>query len=186
MVPLSRYITYFSVAGAGCAVDLASKYWVFQRVPLGHTWWLWTDKCGLQTTLNEGALFGMGRGMWPVFSAFAFLAAIGIFVWLFFGGAAKQWWLTITLSLVTAGIFGNLYDRLGMPGLVWREGVEGHQAGETVHAVRDFILMKIGPWSWPNYNVADSMLVCGAIMLLLHAFFYKADLDVAGDAPPEQ
>ena len=31
----------------------------------------------------------------------------------------------------------------------------------------------IGPFHWPNFNVADSMLVCGAALLLWHAFMVK-------------
>ena len=48
------------------------------------------------------------------------------------------------LALVTAGILGNLYDRLGLPGLAWPAGWPEHH-GESVHAVRDFILVMIGP-----------------------------------------
>jgi len=72
------------------------------------------------------------------------------------------------------GIFGNFYDRLGLPGLVWPEGYPGHQGGMPVHAVRDFILVMIGPWEWPNFNVADSGLVCGACLLIYHAFFVRS------------
>ena len=94
-------------------------------------------------------------------------AAVAILVWLFVAGAARDWLLTIALAFVTAGILGNLYDRLGLPGLV--------HAGQTVHAVRDFILMMIGRWPWPNYNLADSSLVCGAALLLWHALFAKVE-----------
>jgi signal peptidase II len=106
--------------------------------------------------------------MWPLFAALSVGAAVGIFVWLFAAGAARDWLLTVALALVTAGIFGNLYDRLGLPGLVWNNG-------QPVHAVRDFILMMIGPWHWPTYNLADSSLVCGAALLVCHALFAKAE-----------
>ena len=72
---------------------------------------------------------------------------------------------------MTAGILGNLYDRLGLPGLVWPRD-HGPPAGAPVHAVRDFILVMIGPWPWPNFNLADSSLVCGAGLLFCHAFLW--------------
>jgi signal peptidase II len=179
MVPLSRYIAFLSVVGGGLAVDLATKHWMFSRLGMPRMdryeepWWLWDKVFGFQTSLNGGALFGLGQDLWGLFAAFSIVAAIGILLWLFVARAANEWWLTIALALIMAGILGNLYDRLGLPGLKWPEGYAGHRAGESVHAVRDFVLMAIGRWRWPNYNVADSMLVCGAVMLVCHAFFTR-------------
>jgi signal peptidase II len=188
VVPLSRYIVFFSLASGGCALDLTTKTWMFNRLgfgPDGQTWWLWTDVFGFQTSLNRGALFGMGQGMTPLFAALSIAAAAGILAWLFFVGAARDWLLTIALALIIAGIFGNLYDRLGLPGLVYPEGYPGHLAGEPVYAVRDFILMVFWGWPWPTYNLADSMLVCGAAMLVWHAFFVKAEGGQQAAASPQ-
>jgi signal peptidase II len=175
-VPLSRYLVFFSLAAGVCAVDLATKRWMFDYLADGRTVWLWEGVFGFQTSLNEGALFGMGQGFWPLFAAMSIGAAVGIAVWLFAAGAAHDWLLTVALGLVTAGIFGNLYDRLGLPGLVWHDA--GHLPGQPVHAVRDFILMfEIGGWHWPNYNLADSSLVCGAALLVVHAMLTKSDVE---------
>ena len=42
--------------------------------------------------------------------------------------------------------------------------------------MRDWILFRLEgvPWfdPWPNFNIADVLLVCGAIMLFLHALIY--------------
>jgi len=53
-----------------------------------------------------------------------------------------------------------LYDRLGWHGLI------GY-AGQPIYAVRDWILCMIGSFHWPNFNIADSLLVCSVIVLLL-------------------
>jgi signal peptidase II len=74
---------------------------------------------------------------------------------------------------VTAGIFGNLYDRLGLPGLRWNWTNQIHQVGQPVHAVRDWILVMIGKWPWPTFNLADSLLVCGAALLVWQAYMVK-------------
>jgi signal peptidase II len=189
-VPLSRYLVFFTLAAMVGAADLAAKTWMFaqlgmpgaRREPL----WIWQDVFGFQTSLNEGALFGVGPGMWPLFAALSVGAAIAILVWLFAVGAAHDWLLTIALACVTAGIFGNLYDRVGLPGVVWNDAYRGHLPGETVHAVRDFILVMIGPWAWPTFNLADSSLVCGAGLLLCHAFLLKGEdrrATAEGDEP---
>lgn len=172
-VPLSRYFVFLALAVGGCAVDLATKRWMFdylgQPGPDSRTVWLWTGVFGFQTSLNEGALFGMGQGFSPVFAALSVGAAFGIVIWLFWAGAAKDWLLTVALAVVTIGILGNLYDRLGLPGLVWNGAHPNHALGEPVYAVRDFILVMIGRWPWPTFNLADSSLVCGAGLLMWHA-----------------
>jgi signal peptidase II len=175
-VPLSRYLVFFSVAIGGCAIDLATKTWMFANLSHdGDIWWIWPGVFGFQISLNEGALFGMGQGFWAVFSTLSIIAAVAIVVWLFFYRAAHDWLLTVALAFVMVGILGNLYDRLGLPGLPWPQGYPSHEVGTTVHAVRDFILVMIGRWPWPTFNLADSSLVCGAGLLMLHAFFTKPE-----------
>ncbi len=176
-VPFNRYLTFFALAIGVCLADLWAKTCIFgiPRLGLGRPpCWLWDGVLGLQTTLNEGALFGMGQGLWPLFAALSVAALIGILIWLFPAAAARDRLLTVALALVAGGILGNLYDRLGLPGLSWPSGY-GHPAGAPVHAVRDYILLMIGPWHWPNFNLADSSLVCGAALLVFHAFFSKPE-----------
>ncbi|MBN2024629.1 MAG: signal peptidase II [Pirellulales bacterium] len=170
-VPRSRYVLFGLIAGGGCLVDLVTKHWAFARLgmPGGPTHWLVADVFGLQTSLNEGALFGMGQGRVLWFAALAVVALLGVLAWLFLAGAARDRFLTVTLACVSAGILGNLYDRLALPGLYWNYASPWHELGEPVFAVRDWILVMIGPWHWPNFNVADSLLVCGAVLLALHA-----------------
>ena len=60
---------------------------------------------------------------------------------------------------------------------------------ELQHGVRDWVLF-VWPEArlqifnpWPNFNIADSLLVTGAIMLVVHAAVWRpevAQLDVAG------
>ncbi len=184
-VPLSRYFVFLLLVGGGFAVDLATKRWMFdwlgmpgQRLPC----WIRTDVFGFQTSLNEGALFGMGQGLVWVFAFLSIGAGVAICWWLFVVGAARQWVLTLALSGIMAGILGNLYDRVGLPGLVWRDANALHKIGDPVFAVRDWILVMFGNWPWPNFNIADSLLVCGALLLVWHAFFQREPKDSDGVA----
>jgi signal peptidase II len=196
-VPRSRYATFLGIAIAVCAADLTTKEvmlgwlglpspFVNQTSPdnlgrwrgdpaLDHVWWLWNGHIGIETSINRGALFGMGAGYWPLFATLSVAALIGILTWLFVYRAAHDRWLTVALGCVSGGILGNLYDRLGL----W------DSAGlrpEFQHGVRDWILLRYSPeWTWPNFNIADSLLVTGAIMLVVHAFVWREEKEKVAD-----
>jgi signal peptidase II len=153
-----------------CAAVLGTKSWFFSWPDLraGQVYWLWPDHIGIQLSWNEGALFGIGQGRVWLFVVLSIAAAIAIPLWLFRYGAARDAWLTFALGCVMAGVLGNLYDRLGLHGEVWP--ANGERAGETAYAVRDWMLWQANNrWRWPNFNVADSLLVVGAGVMLLHA-----------------
>lgn len=164
VVPRNRHVVFWGIGVLGCVLDLLTKYYVFQWRGMPHaspTWWIWDSYVGIETALNPGALFGMGPGFGKGFAVLSVIAAVGIVVWLFRFGAARDWLLTIALGCVMGGIGGNLYDRLGF----WQvPGVPGAFGSE----VRDWILLCYGSHKWPNFNIADSLLVCGACLLLWH------------------
>lgn len=163
-VPANRYLIFLLIGGLGCLADLATKNWVFSALgmPGGRTQWLWEPFFGIQTSLNRGALFGIGQDKVWLFASLSIFAALFIIYWLFIAGAARDRLLTIALGCVMAGILGNLYDRLGL----WSP--PGHP-GSHIYAVRDWVLFQYPPWVWPNFNLADSLLVCGAILLVWQA-----------------
>lgn len=166
-VPLSRHIAFLAIAAAGCLADLATKSWIFERLGMPRfdeykVWWIWEPFFGFQTSTNEGALFGIGQGKVWLFAAASLVAILAIGYWLFIAGAARDWLLTIALAVVMGGVLGNLHDRLGM----WTAPDAPH---ERIYAVRDWILFQWPPWVWPNFNIADSLLVTGGALLVWHA-----------------
>ncbi len=170
-VPLSRVVLFFILAIVGVVADLWTKAAVFASRGLpgqSGPWWLIEDILGIETAVNIGAVFGLGAGKGLLFAAFSVVAAIGILVWLFWFRAAQSLWLTWALGMISGGIAGNLYDRLG---LWWQPGYPE----EWKSGVRDWILFQIdgvpGLSPWPNFNIADSLLVVGAAMLLYQSFF---------------
>lgn len=158
-----RLWTYIGLAIFGCGCDLWTKQSIFQALGLPGErppFWLIENYFGFETAINRGALFGMGQGFGLLFGAVSIVAIIAIIVWLFAFRAAHSQWLTFALGLVSGGILGNLYDRLNM-----------HDLPEPfAGGVRDWILFRYGQYTWPNFNIADSLLVVGAIMLAIHSF----------------
>ena len=156
-----------AVSLAGIAADLFTKHWVFQALdtPSGNVYWLWQDVFGFQTSLNTGALFGIGGGQTMILVGLSLIFLAGIICYVVFW-AWRSLFLSAILGMITAGICGNLYDRLGWHGLIDLEG-------QPIYAVRDWILCMIGTFPWPNFNIADSLLVCSVILLLLHELMQR-------------
>ena len=173
-------ITLFLLIALVCAIaDLATKHWIFGELGLPGEQgvrWVIPNVFGFQTSLNQGALFGIGQGQIPLFVALSCVALVGIVAWVWFD-AQRSLFLACSLGLIVGGILGNLWDRVGLHGMVWTQfDVEvwnspPEMVGKPVYAVRDWILVMLGSYPWPNFNIADSCLVCGAILMGLYAFF---------------
>jgi signal peptidase II len=166
----SRLWLFAIIAVVGGAADLWTKQWVFAWLGLpglNPPYWLIEGMVGYETAVNIGALFGMGAGFGWFFAGASLLAAVAILVWLVHYRAVDSLWLTVALGCVMGGIIGNLYDRLG---LWYKPGMPI----EWKSAVRDWILLRYRDYTWPNFNIADSLLVCGALMLAWHSFMLPA------------
>ncbi len=162
-----RWVVFVLIAVGGAVSDLWTKNWIFGWLGLPEErgpYWIIENYIGFETAVNPGALFGFGAGWGLLFAFLSVLASVGIVFWLHSYRGIESRWLLVALGFVMGGIFGNLHDRLGLwnPPAVrpeWKSGV------------RDWILLRYGDFTWPNFNIADSLLVCGAIMLAAHSFF---------------
>jgi len=160
------YAAIFLMAAAS---DLVSKEIVFARMGMpgvSHAATVVPGMLWIETNLNEGALFGMGQGFGPLFAVVS-IAALSIILFVVARTAAgREPLLLVALGLISGGIVGNLYDRLGLPGLAWHAPLE--RQGSRVLAVRDWIHFRLdGIIDWPIFNLADSWLVIGSAMLVL-------------------
>ena len=188
MSPSSRsWLIFAAIAVAATATDLITKDVIFRALGMPGTSPPVTIIDGalwLETNLNEGALFGMGQGMGMVFSAVSMAAIGGILAMMSRPATRRDPWLVWALALIVGGILGNLYDRLGLPGLAWHAPLE--RVGTPVRAVRDWIHVVVpGVIDWPIFNLADSWLVIGAALLLLASLRAPAtDAAAPGAAAP--
>ncbi len=105
---------------------------------------------------NTGGAFSFFRDAPWLFTTFASLIIVAILVFIFFfpQRAAASTWLGVILGLILGGAGGNLLDRLRLGYVI------------------DMIDFRIPQWGfhWPTFNVADSMIVVGFIMLFVYVW----------------
>lgn len=151
--PVKANIIFWPLVASGIAFDLITKWAVFEWVADRGQVTIVDGVVRLVAVLNDGAAFGSfsGQGHFlKLISGLALLVLLG----LFFFACPKEKILQVAMALATAGVCGNLYDRLFNNGLV-----------------RDFIDVVYWPGRhWPTFNVADSLL-CIAVALMAVSIF---------------
>jgi signal peptidase II len=180
------WLLFAGLAAAAAASDLATKAMAFASLGMpgsGLAKVIVPQMLILETNLNEGALFGMGQGLGLGFAAVSVAAIVGILILMGRRSTREDGWMVAALGLIVGGILGNLYDRVGLPGLVWHAPPQ--RAGEAVRAVRDWIHFQVpGVIDWPIFNLADSWLVIGAGILL--ALTLRPPAPSLADRQPEE
>lgn len=149
-----RYLLWLCLAALLLALDLWTKHLASQNLelyrPVPVTGWL-----NLTLAHNAGAAFSFlaGAGGWQrwFFTAVALIVSGVLLVWLKrLPHSARL--LPVALTMVLGGALGNMIDRIR----------HGH--------VVDFVDVHFQGWHWPAFNVADSVIVIGVILLLLEGF----------------
>ncbi len=114
---------------------------------------------GFNLTLvhNTGAAFSFLRdaGGWQrwFFIILSTSICIAILVWLYTLSAQRKW-LACGLTLILGGALGNLWDRINLGYVI------------------DFIDIYYQHWHWPAFNIADSAITVGAVMLIIDTFWF--------------
>lgn len=142
-------------------LDRLTKYWVDHHIEEGDAIVVIRRVFRITHVRNPGAAFSMfidsthpEMVRW-VLAGFSILAAaVVVFAILRFGRQMTP--TMIALALILGGTIGNLWDRL-------RSGL-----------VTDFLEVHIIHYHWPDFNVADSAIVVGGILLVLDALFSGA------------
>ena len=140
-----KRLAYVFLLVAGLVfLDLATKYLAETYISPSHPKEI-LPFLNLVNVRNEGAAFGLFKSFGNKFFIGASSAAI-IFMVVFLVKGKES---TLSLSLILSGAIGNMADRL----------LFGY--------VRDFIDVYAGRYHWPAFNVADSCLTVGLLLLLL-------------------
>lgn len=145
------------VSAAVIWADIVTKEWASEALTLYRPReilsWL-----NLTLAHNYGAAFSFlsdasGWQRW-FFTVLATVVSLVLIVWVL-RLPRREWRTGLALSLIIGGAIGNLIDRV--------------QFGYVI----DFIDVHYAGWHWPAFNVADSAISCGVVVLLLDALLHS-------------
>ncbi|HEY3990506.1 MAG TPA: signal peptidase II [Acidobacteriaceae bacterium] len=155
--PTDRRGILFLISLLVLILDRITKIAVARALPVGGAHVIIPKVFRITHVLNTGAAFSLfgdsaspERVRWLLVS-FSLIAAIIVGVVLVRMGR-RITATTFGLALILGGAIGNAWDRI-------RTG-----------AVIDFFEVHIVHYHWPDFNVADSCIVIGGILLVLHSF----------------
>jgi signal peptidase II len=148
------------IALAVVLFDRGSKWLIEQNIALHDSIVVIPGLFRLTHVENRGAAFGLfddSPHEWKITALILFsLAALVVVTALLWKNGKALNPTGIGLSLVMGGAVGNLWDRL------------------AARHVVDFLDFYIGTYHWPAFNVADSAIVVGALLLVADILFDKS------------
>jgi signal peptidase II len=142
----------FLIVAAVIALDRLTKWLVIRHLPEAHQIPVIPGLFQLSHWENTGAAFSMfadssspWRTLGLIGFAVAALLVVGFLLWK--SGSALNA-ITLALALIMGGASGNLWDRVAKG------------------TVTDFLDFFIGQHHWPPFNIADSAIVIGSLLLV--------------------
>ncbi|QLE79474.1 signal peptidase II [Francisella sp. Scap27] len=158
MNSLKPKLKYFIVAIIIIAVDLYSKHYANTHLNFAQPYEI-TSFFNLTLLYNHGAAFSFlsnDQTSWQLimFACISMIAAI-ILIYLIIKQPITAKLNLFSFAMILGGALGNFYDR----------AFRGF--------VIDFLDFHTGSYHWPAFNIADSAITCGVILLILSSFFTK-------------
>lgn len=149
----------FLPAGIIVALDQATKFLAVAKLEL-HQPVAVMPSFNFFLAYNKGAAFSFlsDAGGWQrwFFSVLALAVSVFLIVWLT-RLEKREKWTILALSMILGGALGNVIDRFA----------HGH--------VVDFIQWYYDRFYWPAFNIADSSIFIGVVIMLVSSFFNKEE-----------
>ena len=163
----SLKLGYLLIASVVMLFDQITKYWVALKLSDGDEIDIIQGFFKFSYTENPGIAFGMlnnGNLKWLLIAIS--IAAIIVVVYYMRRTPSSNTLLLWSLSLLAAGICGNLIDRVRL--------------GRVI----DFILLYYKDYQWPVFNIADTAITIGAALMAIELFLApQAERPPAVEAP---
>ena len=150
---MRKIAPWYALALLVVVLDQLSKYWVSASFDYGEARAV-TGFFNLVLTHNRGAAFSFlaTAGGWQrdffIGIAFVAIAVIGVLLARHTGNKL----FCLSLALILGGAVGNVLDRVAFGYVV------------------DFLDFYVASWHWPAFNLADSAITAGAVLLVVDSF----------------
>jgi signal peptidase II len=151
----------FALAALVLALDQASKHWAVVSLADGRAVGIVPRYFALSLTTNTGAAFGMFQSSTPFLGLIALAAGLAIAVYIIGFSGVLSAYVGFALGLTLGGACGNFLDRI------------------RLHYVVDFISVHLGTYQWPIFNIADSAICVGVVMLAIRYAGHTSRTDSA-------
>jgi signal peptidase II len=152
----TKYIILFATVAVMTLLDFITKATISSTMFLHESFVVIGGFLNITYVRNPGAAFSFLADAPPVFRFVFFVTvtvlAIILVLTYIIRSKIEEPFMTFALSLILSGAVGNLIDRV--------------RIGEVI----DFIDVYVGSHHWPAFNVADSAISVGAVILLLEMF----------------
>ena len=147
-----RNILFLAITVTVVLLDQATKAWIISTMRIHESFAVIGGFFNIVHVRNPGAAFGFLASAPPLFRYLFFIAvtvaAIVLILHYLHASRIEEPSLISALALILAGAVGNLVDRI--------------RFGEVV----DFLDIFIGSHHWPAFNVADSAITVGSVILM--------------------
>ncbi|WP_053219736.1 signal peptidase II [Virgibacillus senegalensis] len=132
--------------------DHISKWWIVKNMEIGEQIPVIENVFYITSHRNTGAAWGILAGQMWFFYIITTIVVITV-IYYIRKYARTSKWMGLALALILGGALGNFIDRLFRKEVV------------------DFFDIYFGSYDYPIFNVADSALVCGVVIVLIMTFF---------------
>jgi len=160
---LKKYVIFLLTAPVLIVIDQITKVYIDSSMALHDSLPVIPGFFSITYVRNPGAAFGFLADASPLFRSIFFLgisaAAIGLILYYIHKSRHDEPFLIFALSLILSGAVGNFIDRA--------------RFGEVI----DFLDVYIGSHHWPAFNVADSAISVGAVILIIEMFRRRSGKD---------
>lgn len=154
---MKKNILVAAIAASVVALDQLSKWYVRSSMDLYESIPVVDSFFHITYARNTGAAFSLFAGANPMLRIPFFIGvtivAVGALFYFLRQVEEEQRLLQFALAGILGGAVGNFIDRIALG------------------SVTDFFDVHYGGWTWPTFNVADSFISVGMVVLLLYSFF---------------
>lgn len=146
-----RIAPMLSIGAAILVIDQLTKYLVVRNMEIGESIPIIGEFLQLTSHRNAGAAWGMFQGQ-MIFFYIVTVVVVALLLYIYKKEAKDNLLMQLAITMLLAGAIGNFIDRI------------------LFQQVVDFVDVLIFGYNFPIFNVADSALTIGVILMLIEFF----------------